>query len=190
MRSIYKRIQQEIILVRHSKRVLFFVFKRGAFSAGHNYRVALFFRSQGKKLLVLCLGINLGKQHGYLLYRHFLAIPKTSQKTGAVLQQVFLSKSLTSGFLTCSTRFALKMNNFKRQVIQEGGHHQSISKIIPSANYPTSSKKKKYKKINYYLFSRVFSIEKISPRQCRDERKTLLTFKEVRQYKCFKFRIQ
>ena len=100
----------------------YFVSKRGGFSTGHNLRVALFFRSQGKKLLVLCLGINLGKPHGYLLYRHFLAIPKTSQKTGVVLQQAFSSKSLASGFPTCSTRFALK-NKF---IIKQSKKEDSI----------------------------------------------------------------
>ena len=102
-------------------------FKRGGFFTGHNLRVALFSRSQGKKLLVLYLGRNRGKPHGYLLYRHFLAIPKTSQKTGVLLQQVFSSKSLASGFLTRSTGFALKTQIY-HQTIQEGGQHQSIKK--------------------------------------------------------------
>ena len=101
---------------------LFFVFKRGTFSAGHNYRVALFSRSQGKKLLVLYLGRNREKPHDYLLYRYFLAIPKTSQKTGVVLQQAFSSKSLASGFPTCSTRFALK-NKF---IIKQSKKEDSI----------------------------------------------------------------
>lgn len=124
---------------------LFFVFKRGGFFTGHNYRVALFFRSQGKNRLVLCSGRNRENPHGYLLYRHFLAIPKSSQKTGVVLQQVFSSKSLAIGSLTCSTGFALK-TQIQRQIIQEGGHHQSIKTRILFANYPTSSNKKKYLK--------------------------------------------